>query len=241
MYIVYYMISVQPGSCLVWVGLRARSNQVLLSYTRHRKKGLPRVNGWSSWWSSTSSWRWDSMQESSCEWFGNHPSGVYLILLHMQWMAHGAQKIWKSDETHWWAHISQAWPIHLEPNSCQKPENHRLSFTVFMGFESNMEIWNYHDPSFCLFFPQLVNRIPQPKVNIGQIPRAPNTFCYSGVVCHTWLTHMAQFALVGYQSASGASGAAGVNSPRVNIDHIPLNTCQNFKQISSSMMSRVSR
>ena len=169
MYIVYYMISVQPGSCLVWVGLRARSNQVLLSYTRHRKKGLPRVNGWSSWsstsswWSSTSSWRWDSRQESSCEWFGNYPSGVYFILLHMQCMRHGAQKIWKSDETHWWAHISQAWPIHLEPNSCQKPENHRLSFTVFRSVESNMEIWNYHDPSFCLFCPHSVNRIPHPK------------------------------------------------------------------------------
>ena len=110
------------------------------------------------------------------------------------------------------------------------------------------QIWRSETTMTPLFVSFVHNRWTEyrtPNVNIGQIPQAANTFRYSGVVCHTWLTHMAQFALVGYQSASGASDAvvtpAGVNSPRVNIDHIPLNTCQNFKQISSSMMSRVSR
>ena len=52
---------------------------------------------------------WVEQWQENGEWIGNNcPSGEYSIKLHMQWRGHATQIIWKSDETRWWAHISQA-------------------------------------------------------------------------------------------------------------------------------------
>ena len=141
-------IYVQPGSGLVGRLLRgARSNQVLLSYTRRHKKGLPRVNRRSSWRSSTLWpwwWWWNSRQEkiSSCERIGNHARVEYT---RSYYTCSGCDTAYKK-YGNLMKHIER--PIFPRHNQSaltlivvQKTENHRLYFTVFRSVESNMEIW----------------------------------------------------------------------------------------------------
>ena len=91
---------------------------------------------------------WVEQWQENGEWIGNNcPSGEYSIKLHMQWRGHATQIIWKSDETHWWAHISQAWAIHLDPNSWPKTWK---SFIIppFLGVLNQIEEFGNDDQAF---------------------------------------------------------------------------------------------